>query len=158
MRDTVRPASLKEKPLIKNLLQPYLHELSEYGNIKPNRLGEYEYRYLDCYWKEKGRYPYLIFHGRKVAGFVLVRKAGDCYHMAEFFILRPYRRSGLGRWAASQVSRKHKGKWRIEFFNANIPAEKFWKIVASDNADDEVKQRKSGKTRIYLEFWTKDAG
>ncbi|WP_306433706.1 GNAT family N-acetyltransferase [Paenibacillus cineris] len=53
-------------------------------------------------------YSYLIMQSDKLAGFVLVRKiAADCeppkFSIAEFFILKKYRKRGIGKESALKV-------------------------------------------------------
>jgi len=154
---TVRPATIDEKTIVGALQQPYLHELNQYGTMTLDKSGHYVYRYLDAYWTEQSRYPYLIFHGRKVAGFALVRDVRGTHLMAEFFILYLYRRSGLGMRAASELLARHPGKWHIEFYNTNTGAAAFWREVAVRNAVGVVRERKAGWTRTCLILETKRA-
>ncbi|WP_248061006.1 GNAT family N-acetyltransferase [Paenibacillus silvae] len=57
-----------------------------------------DYKYLDHYWTEDGRYPFLIKVDDKLVGFALVRDIGKnesdqtVYWMAEFFVMKKYRR------------------------------------------------------------------
>lgn len=155
---TVRAARIDDKSIIGDLQQPYLHEFNQYGPMTLDKTGRYVYRYLDAYWTEPDRYPYLILHGRKVAGFALVREVRATYLMAEFFILWPYRRKGLGMRAACELLARHRGKWHISYDNANTGARAFWKRVAETATGAPVKERPSGKTRSCLLFETVNAG
>ena len=49
-----------------------------------------------------------------------------CWFMVEFFILRPYRRRGLGRAAASSILLQHPGLWHVAVIEHNVRAAAFW--------------------------------
>lgn len=63
MTFSIKPATIEEKPVINALLQPYLDEFSrfpgEHPDYKDNK-GVYQYPYLDAYWQENIRFPYLL--------------------------------------------------------------------------------------------------
>lgn len=57
------------------------------------------------------------------------------YSVAEFFVLRKYRKSGLGNEAAWALFRLFPGKWRVAVLNCNSPALLFWeKVIATFSA------------------------
>lgn len=85
---------------------------------------------LDHYWTEAGRYPFFILVARKLAGFVLVRALeADTYELAEFFILRKYRRHGIGHQVAYRVFDQFPGAWQVGQEVGNLPAQQFWRTV-----------------------------
>jgi len=117
-----------------------------------NKSGQYNYKYLDRYWIERGRYPYLFFAGKEIAGFAFVRKVKKHYSVAEFFVLRKFRKRGLGlRWA-TEIIQEHPGEWKIDFLKKNEIAEKFWRKVASNVASDSVEKGKLSNIANYLRF------
>lgn len=63
-----------EKPVLNNLMEKYLYEFSQWELTDIGENGSYGYEYLDCYFTEKNRFPYLIKSDGKLTGFVLVRK------------------------------------------------------------------------------------
>ena len=50
-----------------NLLEKYLYEFSQWEKTDVNDNGLYGYEYLDCYFEENNRYPYLIKVDEKIA-------------------------------------------------------------------------------------------
>jgi predicted acetyltransferase len=73
----------------------------------------------------------------KLAGLALVKKGSDvsgpdlsgsgaAWDMAEFFILRGYRRRGIGTRAAHEVWRRFPGPWEVRVMQANASAQQFW--------------------------------
>ena len=70
----IEPATVDERDILENLMQPYLHELSQFDLYLPNDRGKYEYgALLDLYWDEPQRYPYLFRDDGAIVGFGLVR-------------------------------------------------------------------------------------
>jgi predicted acetyltransferase len=130
------PATLRHKPIVRSLLQFYLYDFSEMEDLHVDFSGHYVYPYLDNYWTEPGRYALLVRCGGHWAGFALVRtlEQGDHrhYQLAEFFIMRRYRRRGLGRAVAAAVFDRFPGRWEVNQIIANTAATAFWRQVIGD--------------------------
>lgn len=124
-------ANQTQKPVFANLIQLYLYDMAAQSVFPVNNQGRYEYSFLDRFWE----YPYLILKNDEIVGFCMVishcpiRERSPCWFMAEFFIMRPYRRSGTGRSALSLVLEKHPGDWEISWASDNQPANDFWPSV-----------------------------
>jgi predicted acetyltransferase len=109
---TLDPAASRDVTLLENLLELYLHDLSEaFPAIEIDANGRVGYDKLALYWSEpERRFPFLIRADGRVAGFVLVTRGSpasddpDVLDVAEFFVLRRYRRSGVGRRCPSSGS------------------------------------------------------
>lgn len=95
----VEPATLAEKPALARLLELYAYDFSELNDADVDDDGAYGYRHLDAYFAEPERHPFLVRVDGRLAGFAFVR-AGTPHDMAEFFVLRKYRRGGVGVAAA----------------------------------------------------------
>ena len=68
-------ATPADAPLLANLLELYLHDLSEAFPIEVGADGRFGYEFLPLYWTEAGRrFPFLIRHGPHIAGFALVTR------------------------------------------------------------------------------------
>jgi predicted acetyltransferase len=52
--------------------------------------------------------------------------------LTSFFVVRGARRSGVGRELAAHVLASFPGPWEIAFQDANPPAVRFWRAVATD--------------------------
>ncbi len=116
-------------------MELYLYDFSEFDGADLDEEACYGYPYLDRYWSEPGRSPFLIRVDGILAGFVLVFEhtfLDTPGHMiAEFFILRKYRRLGVGRAAAFAAFDRFPGHWEISQISENVPAQFFWrKIIA----------------------------
>jgi len=129
-------AAFEEKSVIAKMLDLYLYDLSEFTGDDLNEYGLYGYHYLDLYWVEEGRIPYIVRVDGKLAGFVLVgthivTKEAE-RTISEFFILRKYRSKRLGMTVARQIFALYPGNWEIRTFKSNKPAIDFWENVIGE--------------------------
>ena len=133
------PATANDAPLIENLLQLYLHDLSEAFPIDLGPDGRFAYDTLPLYWIETARrFAFLIRYRATVAGFILVTRGSpasddpDVFDVAEFFVLRRYRRSGVGRRAAILIWDRFPGRWIVRVSEGNRGAVPFWRNVIAE--------------------------
>lgn len=112
------------------IFQTYLKELSIYTDAKAVD-GIFAYPYFDAYWGEEGRWPYwLVGKDGQIGGFALVRKAEDgIFQMAEFNVVKAWRRMGLGAYLLEALMAKYEGKWSVEYLLANVEADEFWSFT-----------------------------
>jgi predicted acetyltransferase len=140
-------ASRENISVMENLMQFYIYDFSEFVDLDVKGNGLFEpYSTLREYWNsENERFPYFIKVGETYLGFVLVRyitlSDKNYFSMAEFFIMRKYRRKGIGRSIAEQVFNMHKGQWQIYQKESNRPAQAFWRKVIADCTKDQFKER-----------------
>jgi len=139
--------------VIKNLMQFYIYDFSEYMDYDVEEDGLYKaYPDLEEYWNEKkGMFPYVIKRGEKYVGFVLVKKNKsdqEYFSVAEFFIMKKYRRSGIGKAAAKQLFTLYKGDWQVHQRESNIPAQEFWRNVINEYTNGQFLERFEDGRRI----------
>ena len=122
-----------QKATLRNLLELYKYDFSEFDPEDVNENGLYEYRYLDHYWTEEGRHPFFIRVDDRLAGFALVRETGtdeqnrSVYWMAEFFVMKKYRHLKVGQTASHQLFNLFPGVWQVGQIDTNEPAQQFWR-------------------------------
>lgn len=125
---TLRPAIAADRPVIANLIQLYLYDMTGFMPFPVGADGRFEYGYLDRFW----RHPYFIMSGGEIAGFGLVvdecplTGRAPCWFMAEFFVLKAYRGRGVGSAALNLALDAHPGPWHIAVPVANRAAQAFW--------------------------------
>src|SRR5882757_6194204 len=147
-------ASRENISVMENLMQFYIYDFSEFVELDVKEDGLFEpYASLQEYWdKENERFPYFIKLGERYLGFVLVRyitlNDRNYFSMAEFFIMRKYRRKGIGRSIAEQVFNMHKGQWQIYQKESNRPAQVFWRKIITDYTNGQFKERIEHGKRI----------
>jgi predicted acetyltransferase len=131
----VQRAALREKLVLRHLLELYQYDLSDAGDADVDASGHYGYPYLDIYWTDAMRHPFLVWVNGKLAGFVLVSGhtclAGDANAKAisEFFVMRKYRGRGVGEQAAKCVFDLFPGTWEVRELAENPGAREFWRKV-----------------------------
>lgn len=154
MEVDVRPALPGDKPVIRRLLQLYFHDASEFTGGDVDAHGEYHYRYLDHYWapdQQSERFPFLLIVDGQVAGFAFVRIVDGTNTMAEFFVLRKYRRQAVGRTAAHELFARFPGPWEVTELPLNLPAQAFWRrIIAAFTGDLYTEHQEPG--RVFQRF------
>lgn len=134
----VVPAQREGEEALRNLFQLYTYDFSEIMELDVEPNGRFRERPLDCYWEDAWRFPFLFRAADALAGFALVHRksklsgADDVWDMAEFFVLRRYRRRGLGMNAALQLFAMHRGEWEVRERSGNIGATAFWRRVIGE--------------------------
>ena len=122
----VLEAQLDDKAVIRRLLELYQHDFSELDGADVDDHGSYGYPYLDHYWTEDSRRPFLLRVDGHWAGFALIA-LGDPNDVREFFVLRKYRRRGIGQDAARFLFERFPGAWQVRQIAENVAATKFWR-------------------------------
>jgi predicted acetyltransferase len=120
----ISEVSAARRHVIGNLLQLCLHDYSEFagaesGDFEITFDGVFEYQWLDNYWREVGRVPLLIRTDTRIAGFALINRWSALrrpldHALAEFFVVRKYRRAGVGSRAFRLILERYQvnGKFR----------------------------------------------
>ena len=146
-------ASHQHKEVIKNLMQFYMYDFSEFVHLDVEADGLFSaYSTLNDYWKDQNRFPYLIQKEEKYIGFVLVRfietAQRNYFSIAEFFVMKKYRRTGIGKTIAHQIFSSHKGEWEVYQKESNKPAQFFWNKVIDDFTKGYFTERFENGKRI----------
>jgi predicted acetyltransferase len=104
------------------------YEFSRLEGSDVDRQGIFGYRYLEHYWIEPARHPYLIEVEGHIAGIVLLR-IGQPSEVAEFLVLPKYRRCGVGTAAAHAAFALFAGDWEVHEVAGHDSATAFWRDV-----------------------------
>lgn len=114
-------------------MELYLHDFSEFDGEDLNEHGMFGYGDLDYFWFEPTHAAFLITVDDHLAGFALVDNEvvikRNQRSLTEFFILRKYRRQGIGRRAVARILKLLPGRWEVRVIAANIPAQAFWRAA-----------------------------
>lgn len=133
MNAQVAAAGPDDRERLEALLQLYVYDLSEALAIDVADDGRFRTPPIDAYWTDPRRHPFLIRIDDTLTGFALVqqrsRLTGDegVCDMAEFFVLRRYRRHGVGERAAAWLFDRFPGPWEVRERAENQPAIAFWR-------------------------------
>ena len=146
MEVQVREAPNEHKPVFERLMQLYLHDLSEFDGTDVDEVGLFRYQYLEHYWYEPNRFPFLIYCDGKLAGLALVNshtvllEQGKARSIAEFFVMGKYRRQGVGKRAAFNIFDRFPGKWEVGEMQANTTSHQFWRAVIGEYTDGKFSE------------------
>ncbi|MFT4713055.1 MAG: putative acetyltransferase [Candidatus Azotimanducaceae bacterium] len=130
---TVSRAAPEQKNLVINLMQFYLYDFTEFVSVERNDDGLFCYPYLNHYWQEPDRHPFLISVDSEPAGFALVREVLNpetneiAFDMAEFFVMKMFRRQNVGNEAVQTLCASMQGNWLVRVMGNNHRAYHFWK-------------------------------
>jgi predicted acetyltransferase len=138
-------ATARDASVLSNLLELYVHDLSEAFALELGADGRFGYAKLPLYWSEpERRFPFLIRYGTRLAGFALVTRGSPAsedpedFDVAEFFIVRRHRRSGVGRRAAFLLWNRFAGRWIVRVSEGNHGGLRFWASVITEYTSGAV--------------------
>lgn len=138
MNISIESILIEQKSVFIQMMELYNYDFSEFSDDDINEYGYFGYSHIDDYWNEEGRYPFFIRVDEKLAGLVLVRSCceynnlSDSHSIAEFFVMKKYRRKGVGKVAAMKIFDMFPGGWEISQWSNNLPAQNFWKQIISE--------------------------
>ena len=164
---TLEPAARADEPVLRNLLELYVHDLSEiFPQARVGPDGRFGYDMLPLYWKEPGRrWPFLIRADGALAGFALAMRGSpatedpDDLDVAEFFVLRGHRRAGVGRIAAPLLWDRIPGAWTVRVSTANRPGVPFWEsVVRAYTSGDFAMRDMPGRSDPWRVFSFRSGG
>jgi len=153
MNLTLLKASKEHNIVIRNLMQFYMYDFSEYTRYDVEDNGLFApYADLQDYFEGDNKFPYIVKADDKYVGFVLVKftssKDRSYFSIAEFFILKKYRHEGIGKAIAIKVFNLHKGQWEVHQRDNNKAAQIFWNKVISAYTEGHFTERLENGKRI----------
>ncbi len=171
-RIRVVPATREQEPVLANLLELYIYDFSEILPVALGQDGRFGYKGLSDYWSLPDHHPFLITVDDQLAGFVLVKKSlALCDHangndkqiwdIAECFVVRAHRCSGVGLIAAHQVWCQFPGPWQVRVMDINPAAKPFWQRAIDTFAGHQIDPapiNHGGKTWAVFTFESRAAG
>ena len=132
---TFRVAQWQDKPVLSRLLELYQYDLSEVWPQTLNAHGEYGFA-VDRYLRNPRLRAYFFLVDGAYAGFGLVDPDVSLpeneFWMGQFFVMKRYRRLGVGSRAARYIFDQHRGKWEVGQMPLNLPAQAFWRRTIAD--------------------------
>ena len=108
--------------------------------------AEREPELLARWFADDSSHPLIILKKERPAGFALVsrppRNQRDeiDFCMAEFFVVAPSRRLGIGRDAARLIFNRFAGTWAITEFVYNKAAVAFWRSIVADYTEGRYRE------------------
>ncbi len=140
----VLPATRDHAAIVANLFELYAHDFSEFHDVELGDDGRFGYKNLACYWSEPNRHAFLFRVRERLAGFALVKRGSEItgvecvWDMAEFFVVRRYRRRGLATAAAHHIWARFAGRWEVRVMENNHVAYNFWAYAIAATLKENV--------------------
>ncbi len=142
-------------------MKPNIHGIFEEDD---SQTLEDQFRHFDIWWSDENIFfPYLICNEEVPIGFAFVAKTPYCpveseICLHEFFLLRPYRGTGLGKVAAKMIFNRFPGRW--SFYtnpsDRNFRTQEFWRSFLNSYVSKEYKETsettKSGSKVLAFRF------
>ena len=151
----------KDKSILQNLFQLYMHDITASLPMDVNEHGLFEYNYIDYYFTDENRYAYLIYIEDKIAGFVLIddefmvldnKENKPRYDFSEMFILNAYKKKGYGEIVVKRIFDMYKGNWEIRPVPRSEGAKRFWLKVVKNYTNDNFKENYPKPNRLVITF------
>jgi predicted acetyltransferase len=122
--------------------------------------GRFGYEKLGLYRSEPERhFPFLIRWHSRVVGFALVTRGSpasddpNVFDVAEFFVIRRHRRSGVGRRAAMLLWSRLPGTWIVRASEGVPGAVLFWgSVVAEFTGGAATELKRPGSPHGWHDF------
>ncbi len=128
------PTTPNDEPSLGRLMQLYAYDFSEFMGLDVGDDGLFGAGdALSRCWSERSRHAFWCRVGGHLAGFVILdersRLTGDpeVMDIAEFFIMRKYRRKGIGAACAVRAFDLFPRRWEVRQQAKNDAATVFWR-------------------------------
>lgn len=164
MQFGLRPVGRMERRALRRLVQLYIYDLGgDRWDVETD--GTFGSRaWHRRFWRGRGRHHFVILVGGTLAGFALVcdraHFAGaGVQEISEFFVLRKYRRRGVGTRAARLLFARFPGRWEVSELVWNLAARRFWRQVIRRCAVGRVVERRrrhGALSYVVQHFTTRD--
>jgi predicted acetyltransferase len=136
---TLVPTTPSDEPRLGRLMQLYAYDLSEFmgWDVSDDALFAVGDALSRC-WSERSRHPFLCTADGRLAGLVILdeqsRLTGerDVMDVAELFVMRKYRRLGIGAACATQAFDRFPRRWEVREQEKNGAAIEFWRKTIRD--------------------------
>ncbi len=132
MRVGLRALRPPDVAMVRRLVQLYLYDLGG-DRWRVESDGSFaDPGWHRRFWARRGRHHFVIRVDGRPAGFALVSErahfAGDgTREISEFFVLRRYRRRGVGGRVARALFARFPGHWELAELSWNVAAQRFWR-------------------------------
>lgn len=136
-----------DRPALENLAQLYAYDFSEILGVDADNDGRFDSISLGDWPNGPDFRCFLVRVGGHLAGFALVHKGSaltddpDVTDVDEFFVMRKYRRRGVGTEVARRLFDMFPGRWEVREVAANVAAQAFWRRVIGDYAGGRYEER-----------------
>jgi len=147
MEIDVQEAERDERPVLERLFQLYQYDFSEIMGGETDDDGLFHDVNTDDHWDDSAAHLYLLRVDGKLAGAASVIERSHFTDdpsvtcMDEFFVMRKYRRRGIGTEFARRLFDLFPGRWEVAEVAPNADALAFWRSVISEYMNGNYEER-----------------
>ena len=151
MNISLYKAGINDKALLDNLLQLYLHDLSEFMHIEVGPNGKYEQNISSKYVSSFDRSAYIIHAEYHIIGFVLVEPTQDVTNVKDLFVLNMWRGKGVGSSVVETLLGQGK-PLSCKFHGKNELAKYFWDNIAKNPLHRLSSHEEGGLIHLKVDY------
>ncbi len=140
-------ASSDEEPVLRRLMELYLYDFSDFVSMDLNQEGLFGFgEYMDSMYRPPFRNFLALVKG-KIVGFAMVcdrsylTEDDGVHDIAQFFVLRKYRRQGIGEDLAQDMFERFPGRWEVRVMAENSAGAEFWRNVVKGYTRGRFEER-----------------
>lgn len=133
----ILPARESDFPVVKNLIALYIYDFTEHTGWRCPETGLFGG--CDEFFEDlqAGRNRVFVIRADgELAGFTGIKDfdegRGIEHDIPDFFVLRKFRRRGVGRRVAFHLFNQFPGRWQVRQMMDNTPAIAFWRKIIAD--------------------------
>ena len=146
--------------IVLNLFTYYLYDMSEYTGWPVDERGHYpsepQRGMLEPYWQREDHFPFLIQVDGETAGFSMLRRfpaEPEWYDVGQFFVLRKFKRQGVGQAAFDLSVSRFPGRWITRVLTNNTGALAFWEKAIHQRANGPVQFKREMDADLEMHFF-----
>jgi predicted acetyltransferase len=156
---TFERVGIEADPILRNLYQLYIHDMSEWLGLEPGADGRFDFD-TGVLWRADSA-VFLARAAGSLAGFGVVASAKpwlgreDARDVKDLFVLRRHRQQGVGRALAQHLWRQFPAEWLVRILATNRPALPFWRATVRafcGDAFEESLAQSRGRDWVHLRF------
>ena len=147
-------------PVLARLAQLYQHDFSEFDGADVDESGRFTWFEWETFFTYQDPHAFVIRTADATAGFACLCK-GEAFRdpsqsvwwMDQFFVMRKYRRVGIGSAAAERIFERFPGMWEVAQLDTNPAATSFWRKVVDTYTHGDFAEftLDDGRTVQYFE-------
>lgn len=139
----------KDKSVLNNMFQLYLHDITASLPMDLNEHGLFEYNEIDFYFNgDENHHAFFVKVDGKYAGFVLIddnfmvlKKEKGNYDFSEMFILNAYKNKGIGKEIAIKIFDMFRGNWEVKPVPRSDGAKRFWEKIIKEYTNNKFETK-----------------
>jgi predicted acetyltransferase len=137
MEVELREVAIEDRPVVEHLIQLYAYDFSEILDEDVADTGRFE-SISPGEWEDPSYRRFIVRVDGRLAGLAFVHRGSrladdaDVTDMDEFFVMRKYRRRGVGREVAHRLFEMFPGRWEVRELEPNVAAQAFWREVIGE--------------------------